>query len=112
MHHSVSDRLWAKVGADLFELQGQHYLLLVEYYSNFFELARLGSKTRATCVSDAICGRSLHVTVHPKCWSRKMVLSSRAGSSERSRNYGTSSKSRAAHNTHRATDKLNEPLEP
>ena len=29
MHHSVSDRLWAKVGADLFELQGQHYLLLV-----------------------------------------------------------------------------------
>ena len=79
-----SDRPWAKVGADLFELQGQHYLLLVDYYSNFFELARLCSNTRATCVIDAMRGRSLHVTVHPKCWSRTAGLSSRVGSSERS----------------------------
>ena len=35
-------------------IQGQHYLLLVDYYSNFFELARLGSNTRAMCVIDAI----------------------------------------------------------
>ena len=54
MPHAVPDRPWAKVGADLFELQGQHYLLLVDYYSNFFELARLGSNTRATCVIDAV----------------------------------------------------------
>ena len=54
MPHAVPDRPWAKVGADLFELQGQHYLLLVDYYSNFFELARLGSNTRATCVIDAM----------------------------------------------------------
>ena len=54
MPHAVSDQPWAKVGADLFELQGQHYLLLVDYYSNFFELARLGSKTCATCVIDAM----------------------------------------------------------
>ena len=32
----------------------QHYLLLVDYYySNFFELAQLGSNTDATCVIDA-----------------------------------------------------------
>ena len=55
MPHAVPDRPWAKVGADLFELQGQHYLLLVDYYSNnFFELVRLGSNTRATCVIDAM----------------------------------------------------------
>ena len=47
-------RPWAKVGADLFELQGQHYLLLVDYYSNFFKLARLGSNIRATRVIDAM----------------------------------------------------------
>ena len=35
-------------------LQGQYYLLLVDYYSNFFELARLGSNTHATYVIDAI----------------------------------------------------------
>ena len=43
-----------KVGADLFELQGQHYLLHVDYYSNLFELTRLGSNTRATCVIGAM----------------------------------------------------------
>ena len=54
MPHAVPGRPWAKVGADLFELQGQHYLLFVDYYSNFFELARLISNTRATCVIDAM----------------------------------------------------------
>ena len=54
MPHAVPDRPWAKVGADLFELQGQHYLLRVNYYSNFFELVRLGSNTRATCVINAM----------------------------------------------------------
>ena len=109
--HSVPDRPWAKVGADLFELQGQHYLLLVDYYSNFLSWHDM-VQIRMQRVSSMRCGRSLHVTVHPKCWSRTTVLSSRVGSSERSRSYGTSSMSRAAHDTHRATDKLNEPLEP
>ena len=33
----VPGRPWVNVGADLFELQGQHYLLLVDYFSNVFE---------------------------------------------------------------------------
>ena len=32
--HDVPGRHWAKVGADLFELQGQLYLLLVDYFYN------------------------------------------------------------------------------
>ena len=54
MPHAVPDRPCAKVGAVLFVLQDQHYLLLVDYYSNFFELARLGSNAHATCVIDAM----------------------------------------------------------
>ena len=50
----VPDRPLAKAGADLFELQGQHYLLLVDYFSNFFELIRLSSSTRTKCVIDAM----------------------------------------------------------
>ena len=36
IYHAVPDQPWAKGGADLFELQGQHYLLLVDYYYNLF----------------------------------------------------------------------------
>ena len=54
--HDVPGRPWAKVGADLIELHGQHYLVLVDCYSNLFELMRLTSSrpTRAKCVIDAV----------------------------------------------------------
>ena len=52
--HVVPGRPWANVAADLFELQGQHYLLLVDYFSNFFELMRLSSSTWTKCVIDAM----------------------------------------------------------
>ena len=38
-------RPWSKVGADLFELHGKHYILLVDYYSNFVEIEKLESLT-------------------------------------------------------------------
>ena len=44
----------ANVGADLFELQEQHYLRLVDYFSSFFDLVRLSSSTRTKCVIDAM----------------------------------------------------------
>ena len=34
--HSIPDRPWSKVGADLFEIDSVDYLLLVDYYSGFF----------------------------------------------------------------------------
>ncbi|KAK2184104.1 hypothetical protein NP493_283g06029 [Ridgeia piscesae] len=52
--HVVPGRPWAKDGVDLFELQGQHCLLLVDYFSNFFELMRLSSSTRTKCVIGAM----------------------------------------------------------
>lgn len=40
---------WQKVGTDLFHLNGKNYLLVIDYYSNFPEIALLSSMT-ATCV--------------------------------------------------------------
>ena len=39
--HPLPSLLWSKVGADLFEYDGLHYLILVDYYSNFIEVAPL-----------------------------------------------------------------------
>ena len=35
--HFVPERAWEKVGIDLCEFEGQHYLIMVDYYSNFIE---------------------------------------------------------------------------
>jgi hypothetical protein len=42
--HELPDRPWQKIGVDLFELEGHKYVLLVDYYSKFFELSRLSSE--------------------------------------------------------------------
>ena len=43
--HSVPERPWEKVGVDLCEFEGQHYLIMVDYYSNFIEADRLRQTT-------------------------------------------------------------------
>ena len=47
--HPVPDRVWQKVSADIFTLDGKDYLIVIDYYSHFPEMARLESKT-ASCV--------------------------------------------------------------
>ena len=39
--HDVPQRPWAKVGGDLFEVGGQTFMILVDYYSGFFEIDNL-----------------------------------------------------------------------
>ena len=39
----LPDRPWAKIGSDLFELNGAHYLLSVDYYSKWIEIAKLSN---------------------------------------------------------------------
>ena len=36
---------WQKLGSDLFELQGKHYLLMVDYFSRYVEVIKLTSIT-------------------------------------------------------------------
>ena len=43
--HPAPSRPWERVGADLCELGGKHYLILVDYYSNFIEVDHLKETT-------------------------------------------------------------------
>ena len=43
--HPVPSRPWQVLAVDLLELQGQDYLVTTDYYSNFFEVDKLVSKT-------------------------------------------------------------------
>ena len=43
--HPTPSRPWEKVGADLCELNGRHYLIIVDYYSNFIEVDLLKETT-------------------------------------------------------------------
>jgi len=46
----LPDRLWSKVGTDLFEYNGVHYLLRVDYYSKWTEVAKLDNLTRGNII--------------------------------------------------------------
>ena len=37
----VPDRPWSKLGADIFQFGNEQYLLIVDYYSEFFEISKL-----------------------------------------------------------------------
>ena len=43
--HNVPNEPWAKVGIDLFHLDDRNYMVIVDYYSNFWELEYLTSTT-------------------------------------------------------------------
>jgi len=47
----LPQRLWQKIGTDLFELKGVTYLLLVDYYARFIEVAKLSSTTTKSVIS-------------------------------------------------------------
>ena len=54
--HNVPSRPWAKVAVDLFHLNGQQYLLIVDYFSGFWEVEPLQS----TLSSDVIKKMKMH----------------------------------------------------
>ena len=49
MNHEIPSLPWQKLGTDIFQFDGKYYLILVDYYSNYFEISLLPS-TRASDV--------------------------------------------------------------
>jgi len=43
--HPVPERAWSKLGADIFDFGGKDYLVVVDYYSKYPEVANLDSKS-------------------------------------------------------------------
>jgi hypothetical protein len=39
--YEIPDRPWQRVGLDLFELDSENFLVISDYYSKFFEIAKL-----------------------------------------------------------------------
>ncbi|XP_064479149.1 uncharacterized protein K02A2.6-like [Ornithodoros turicata] len=48
----LPERPWEEIGMDLLKLQGENYLVIVDYYSRFFELVKL----KTTTTTDVIRG--------------------------------------------------------
>ena len=48
--HELPDRLWSKVGTDLFTFSNQTYIVAVDYYSNFIEMDRLRESSSRTTI--------------------------------------------------------------
>ena len=46
----LPDRMWSKVGSKLFEHNGVHYLLCVDYYSKWIEVAKLDNLTSGNII--------------------------------------------------------------
>ena len=47
----IPDRPSAKIGADLFECKGQHYLLTVDYHSKWPEIDKLDNLSSSNVIS-------------------------------------------------------------
>ena len=50
--HDVPGVPWQKVGMDFFELRGQQYLIMTDYFTNWFEVAKLSRITAAALVKE------------------------------------------------------------
>ena len=44
-------RPWERLAADLFELEGKVYMIIVDYYSRWFEIRRLKDQSSARVIS-------------------------------------------------------------
>ena len=49
--HEIPEHPWMKVGTDLFHLKGEHYLIVVDYFSKYFEVCHLRDLMSETTVN-------------------------------------------------------------
>lgn len=51
MAHEIPRRPWGKVGIDIFTHQSTDYLCTVDYYSDYFEVDKLSTKTGGVIIN-------------------------------------------------------------
>ena len=51
MSHEIRNRPWSKVGSNIFERRREHYLVLVDYYSDWIEFDLMRNKTAAEIIN-------------------------------------------------------------
>lgn len=51
MTHEIPDRPWSRVAMDIFSLEGEDYLITVDYYSDFWEVDKLSNVTSKTVIN-------------------------------------------------------------
>lgn len=51
MQSTLPQRPWETIGMDLFYANGRSYLIVVDYFSKFFELRRLKTTTSANVIA-------------------------------------------------------------
>ena len=51
MSHCIPDRPWTKIAADPFEFNGEHYLVLVDYYSAWIEFDKMRDQTATETIA-------------------------------------------------------------
>ena len=49
--HEMPTRPWSKIGADLFELGHQNFLIIVDYWSSYFEVQELHRTTSSSVIN-------------------------------------------------------------
>lgn len=52
--HDIPDIPWAKVGCDIFEIQGYKYLLVIDYFSKYVEIEHLNKNTSSLAVINSL----------------------------------------------------------
>jgi transposase InsO family protein len=49
--YEIPDRPWQRVGLDLFELDSENFIVISDYYSKIFEIAKLPNTKSSTVIS-------------------------------------------------------------
>ncbi len=53
--HEIPDLPWQIVGTDIFQFQGQQYLLVTDFYSKYFEVELLRQSPASFVISNYFC---------------------------------------------------------
>ena len=55
MSHEIAERPWEKIGTDLYTIDGNDYLIVVDYFSNFWEIDHLIDTKASTVIRKLKC---------------------------------------------------------